>query len=117
MLLYAVIFFGVVVVFQLRGISRRLEANYSEIQAIEKKIAEELAWYKGSTFAHDLKEWLEEVPKDMAEELQWHKSSTFAHELREWLQELSKEIAGEVQSAAGDILTALSTIENNTSHD
>jgi archaellum component FlaC len=134
MLLYAVILFGLVVVLQLRGISQRLESNHSavqdlkeELQGIGKKIAEiaeELHWYKDSTFAHDLKEWLEEVPKDVVEELQWHKSSTFAHELREWLQEISKDITGELQAAAGelraaatDILNTLSTIENNTSHD
>jgi len=93
-----------------------------EVQGIGKKITEELAWYKDSTFAHDLKEWLEGIPKDVVEELQWHRSSTFAHELREWLQEISKDIAeevqvvaGEVRAAATDILNTLSTIESNTS--
>ena len=123
MLLDAVMLFGVVVVVQLWGISQRLESNRSEMHALKeqlqglgKKITEELEWYKESTFAHDLKGWLEEIPKDIVEELQWHKDSTFAHELREWLQEIPKDIAQEIQAAARDILSSLSTIEDNTSH-
>ena len=124
MLLYAVILFGLVIVFQLQHISGRLEGNQSaveglkeELQGIGKKITEELQWYEVSTFAHDLKEWLEEIPKDIVEELQWHKSSTFAHELLERLEGISKDITGELQAASTDILKSLATIEDNTSRD
>lgn len=124
MLLYAVILFGLVIVFQLQHISGRLESNQSaveglkeELQGIDKKITTELQWHEDSTFAHDLKEWLEEIPKDIVEELQWHKSSTFAHELLERLEGISKNITAELQTAATDILDALSRIEDNTSED
>ncbi len=113
MLLYAVILFGLVVVLQLHGINRRLESNHSAL----RELSEELRWHKEPAFAHDLKEWLKEIPRDIVEELQWHKSSTFAHELREWLQEVSNDITGELRLAATEISNTLSAIENNTSHD
>jgi predicted PurR-regulated permease PerM len=112
MLLYVVIAFGLLVSWQLWGISQQLESNHSAMQKL---------------FAHELREWLEEIPKDIVEELQGYKDGTFAQELRERLdeisnlkeslEEISKDITGEVQAAARDILNTLSTIEDNTSHD
>lgn len=124
MLLYTVILFGSVIIFQLEGIRRRLENSHSAVNELKEKlhdiderITEELQWSKEYTFAHDLREWIEEIPKEIVEELQWHKSSTFAHELLERLERISKDITGELQTAATDILNTLSTIEQNTSED
>ena len=107
MLLTIVALFGLVVVMQLRGISQQLEGSRLAVQELKELVATELRWYKDSTFAHDLKEWLEEAQKEVTEELQWHKDLTFAHELKEWIERVEK--------AAKEILEKLGNIESNTS--
>jgi hypothetical protein len=143
MLTYIVVAFGLVVVLQLWGINQRLAGMQSPNEELNK-ITNELQWHKDSTFAHNLKEALEEVPKDILKQLEWHKDFTFAHDLREsleevpkdiveelqWfkdhifaheiterLQEISKTVTDEIQAAAKDILNTLSTIESNTSRE
>jgi len=109
MLLYVVVAFGLIVVWQLAGISQQLASNHSamrELQGIGEKITNELNWYKDNTFAANLNE-----------ELRWYRDGTFANELRECLQAIPTDITGEIQTAAKNILDTLSTIENNTSHD
>jgi hypothetical protein len=136
MLTYIVIAFGLVVVLQLNGISRQLEILKEEFQWTKdrsfahrlkerleetakdiKDIAEELQWHENSTFAHELSRWLRKIPEDIVKELQWHQNFTFAGQLREWLQEISKDITGELQTTGKDISKTLANIENNTSRE
>lgn len=113
MLTYIVAAFGLAVVLLLWGINQQLQGLREGIM----KINDELQWDKKQAFAHDLREWLEEIPKDIVGELQWHKDSTFAHDLRERLGEISKSVAEEIQTAAKAISKTLADIEGNTSHD
>ncbi len=106
MLVAIVALFGLVVVVQLRGISRQLEGSRLVAQELKELVTTELRWYKDSTFARDLKEWIEEAQKEVTEELQWHKNLTFAHALKEWIER--------VEDAAEEILKTLNNIESNT---
>ena len=81
MLLATVIVFGLVFALQLHRLSRQLETKETgglrdlleELKALRRDIAQELRWYQDSTFAHELREFIQETPTTIVDELSWHK--------------------------------------------
>ncbi len=91
-MLYAIIVFGLAVVWQLGSILSAVQDQQSEL----KKLINELQWHKDYTFAHTLMERLESHKKDIEGELQWHKDYTFAHRLTEELKSHKKDIVDDI---------------------
>ena|SRR5208282_4134915 len=86
-------------------------ANNSELQEIK----EEFQWHKDYTFAHELREWIEEIPKDIEKELQWHVGGTFAHELRDWIETAAADSAKEINERLDSMGASLESIDSKTS--
>jgi hypothetical protein len=99
-MLSGLVFVGVILILQLYQLLGRLGDIHSEI----RNVKEELQWIKQSSFAHNLREWCEEISKDIAEKID------------ESAENISRDVIREIQQAVSDIGTALSTIEYNTSH-
>jgi hypothetical protein len=114
MLLAIVVFFGLVVTFELHGISRKLEAANERLENTKKlveHIVEELRWDEDLTFARELKEWIQEIRKDIVEELRWDKDLTFARELNDRIAAAGTTISREI----GEGLDSVSEISNDIS--
>ena len=120
MLLYVVIVFGLLVVWQLRGILsaiRSLKLD-SALQDLKKELKDELQWHKDNTFANrlmedlkshkkDLVRELESHKEDIVNELQWHKPSSFAQVLIKGLEEIPTDITRDIVPELREILQEL----------
>jgi hypothetical protein len=101
-------FFGLIVVIQLRGISKRLD----NVQGSLTKITKTLDVLEDGSFAHRLLDQFRRHKEDsfarwLNDEFQWYKDGTFANFLNDRLSEMRTGISEEIRSAAGDMTSDL----------